>query len=337
MLFHTTPWQDEPVLRRNDVEDDDDGFEGNAQSFRVVTRLAAHRPLYKGLNLTRATLNASLKYPWLRDAAVPKKAAKFSAYVSDRAYFDWVRSGSSQDNRPPEAQIMDLADDIAYSVHDLEDFIRAGLIPFERLRDPIQLKEFIDEWLQWAETKHDKALPDIIDKHRGIAPEWLANIFPSIRGDADFEERAALKEQTAGTIRRFVMDASLTEPDSDGVTVHSSPESRFLMKFCQRLVWHFVISSPRLASIQHGQRAVIRNLMLTYRKAVTVAVNGGASDLVPPRFRIELGSLDPKDKKGINRLAVDIVASMTDEQAVTMHRRFCGIEQRGSITDIVHN
>jgi dGTPase len=233
---------------------------------------------------------------------------------------------------------MDLADDIAYSVHDLEDFLRAGLIPLERLRDhPEYLDLFIDEWASWAKAEGEERLHDLIGRHRGVASEWLAITFAQIRGDATFQERAALKEQTSGTIGKFVSDATLREPDAEGRSIYVSPENRFLMKFCQRLVWVFVISNPRLATIQYGQGEAIKSLLEIYRSAVVDACAKKGHDLIPPRFLIGLDHLDAKDDDGITRLAVDIVASLTDDQAIVLHRRFAGIERRGSVTDILYS
>jgi dGTPase len=106
------------------------GFEGNAQSLRLLTRLEAKVP-GAGLNLTRATLDATLKYPWL---ARPGEA-KYGAYAEDEAAFRWIRDGAP-DGRPClEAQVMDWADDVAYSVHDLEDGLHAGMVTLGQLRD----------------------------------------------------------------------------------------------------------------------------------------------------------------------------------------------------------
>ena len=107
------------------------GFEGNAQSLRLLTRLEAKVP-GAGLNLTRATLDAAIKYPWLGRPG----AAQVRRLRGRRrgVRLDPRRRAA----RPPclEAQVMDWADDVAYSVHDLEDGLHAGLITLAALGDP---------------------------------------------------------------------------------------------------------------------------------------------------------------------------------------------------------
>ena len=114
------------------------GFEGNAQTFRILTRLESktfkeNRSI--GLNLTRATLDATTKYPWEFDGSI----TKFGFYEEDREIFNWVRKNITGNNKSFEAQVMDIADDIAYSVHDIEDAIYGKLI------NPKQLSQVIDK------------------------------------------------------------------------------------------------------------------------------------------------------------------------------------------------
>ena len=114
------------------------GFEGNAQSLRLLTRLEA-KVSGAGLNLTRATLDATIKYPWAAPRNPPQLASdaapvKFGYYADDAVAFSWIREGAPDGQLCLEAQVMDWADDVAYSVHDLEDGLHAGHITLAALR-----------------------------------------------------------------------------------------------------------------------------------------------------------------------------------------------------------
>jgi dGTPase len=110
------------------------GFEGNPQSFRIVTSLAHRSDSHHGLDLTRASLQALSKYPWPRSTS-GYHHRKYGTFDADEDYFDWTRRGLPGDLREeqtPEATIMDWADDVAYALHDVDDFFRVGLIPLDR-------------------------------------------------------------------------------------------------------------------------------------------------------------------------------------------------------------
>ena len=116
----------------NEIAKDIGGFEGNAQSFRLLTRIEAKSVDIDGrsvgLNLTRSTLDGATKYPWPNGGGANqlKFSTKFGVYQDDLPIFNWMRKGASKDKVCLEAQVMDWSDDIAYSVHDLEDAIEIG-------------------------------------------------------------------------------------------------------------------------------------------------------------------------------------------------------------------
>ena len=125
-----------------------EGFEGNAQTFRILTRLDEHDRQGTGLNLTAAVRAAVLKYPWARAEGLGRRpgahtprglaptrqsqgAGKFSQYALDSADFAEARSAYpaiARLQQTVECSVMDIADDIAYSLHDLDDFYRADLL-----------------------------------------------------------------------------------------------------------------------------------------------------------------------------------------------------------------
>ena len=334
-----------------------DGFEGNAQSFRIVTRLAVHRDAdaadgYEGLNLTRATLNATLKYPYRRDQAVApdgKRYRKFGAYEDDAVALEFARAaGPEGDAQSLEAAVLDYADDVAYSVHDLEDFFRAGLIPVTTLsRGGPEFEEFLT---RWCEHPRAAASREEVFAAREILLSMIADLFP-FRGryEDTLRHRAILRTATSNLIQRYIWAVSVAEPGT-GRPLHVPPTVRLQLDCLQRLVRTYVIDNPRLATQQHGQRHIISTLFDTY----LAAVMRRDAALVPPLFHRALGRLDtepnaaptsarvrtptstPRSPRlatpAETRLAVDIVASFSDAQAVLLHRRLQGTAP-GSVTD----
>jgi dGTPase len=154
-------------------------FEGNAQSFRIVTKLAFKSTKHAGLDLTRVTLSAILEYPWLKGQN-EKKRNKWGAYKSEIADFNFAKLlfPSGKLKRSPEASLMDWADDVTYSVHDLEDFFRASKIPVHllaRATENLERQRFFDD--VYRRRAGDNSFPK-----RSVLEEAFQNISPYLGG-----------------------------------------------------------------------------------------------------------------------------------------------------------
>lgn len=183
-----------------------DGYEGNAQSFRIVTKLAMRHPRFAGLNLTRASLNASSKYPWFRESGDEKKGKKWGAYETEREDFDWVRAEhTGPENRPcVEAQIMDWADDVAYAVHDVDDFQRAGLIPLDRFRAGDPETERFAEYAAGRLDRHQNEVKDVIGRILEGNPAQNPYPDPNV-------QRGHFKTFTASLIASYVISVDVAD------------------------------------------------------------------------------------------------------------------------------
>ncbi|KQQ92578.1 hypothetical protein ASF62_12060 [Leifsonia sp. Leaf325] len=295
---------------------DHDGFEGNAQSFRIVTELS-ERGSGRGLNLTRATLQALTKYPWER-APNGKKHRKFGAYnATESKIFTWTRETlkhADRDKQTIEASIMDWSDDVAYALHDLDDFFRAGFVPLDRLaRDEPEQARFLDRtFTRWTVDEGRD-----IDKARWSEYERVAAVlfaeFPSEMGDSA-ETMANLISQKVNLY-------------SSGLTVSAhkcveDPDMRMQLDLLKSLTWTYVIESPALAAQQEGQRRIVETLFNYFQGAKVHTLPGWAHRSLDEHPGTE------------SRIACDVVASLSEAQALALFGRITG-QRAGSIYEAI--
>jgi dGTPase len=325
-----------------------DGFEGNAQSFRVLTRLSVRRSTHEGQNLTAATLNAVLKYPWLRvpQEENPYRHKKFGAFRSEEEIFEWARGvqpEAAEGRKSPEAEVMDWADDIAYAVHDMEDFFRAGFIPLHLLmdEDPRACEEFVaGTFSRWARDFRPARDEVSDDELRGAFENLVAGLREAQRIRAPYtgttEDRANLRSLTSWLISRYVQGPTPEEgppfrlrvPDAQNTrTVEINQVAEYELTMLKQLTWFYVIQRPSLAGQQFGQRRVVGDLFGIYRDA---AESVGGRDLLPPaakdwlEYELQQGA---EPGEGLfSRLAADVVCGLSEQQAIGLHQRFTGVD-----------
>jgi dGTPase len=299
------------------------GFEGNAQSLRLLTRLEPKVP-GAGLNLTRATLDAAIKYPWFPEPVTAAAhaqenvtlhlPAKYGAYKSDLSAFEWIRAGAPARRRCLEAQVMDWADDVAYSVHDVEDGLHAGLVSMKNLSD-----------------QSERARVSAVALAHYCAPEWdvtaaeLETVFTEFmrldcwhfsfdRGPASL---AAAKNLTSELVGRLCQAAE----DGTRAVAGPAPLSRYAADLevprrqllecalLKAVAAHYVMTRKDAMAEQAREREVITELAL--------AVERGAPATLDPVFQPAWdGAANDQERR---RVIIDQLASLTDTSALAWH------------------
>jgi dGTPase len=289
------------------------GFEGNAQSFRLLTRLEAKTVRddgrSAGLNLTRASLDAATKYPW------PKRddTVKFGVYDDDLDVFTWVREGAPSGRNCLEAQVMDWADDVAYSVHDLEDGVEGGYIKLDHLAEPSAWHDVID-------TARSLYLPDAEPAELDHAVRELISMpcWPAAH-DGSLNSLAALKNLTSQLIGRFCQSAEAATREAYGRVPLTRYEADLVVPRRARIecgllkavTAHYVMNRQGVTAIRGRQRELLLELV------EQLAAVGG--DALEPIFASLWRAAD--DDATRLRVVVDQVASLTDTSAALWHRR----------------
>jgi len=290
------------------------GFEGNAQSFRLLTRIEAktvdEEGISVGLNLTRATLDAATKYPW--SAAVNSR--KFGVYADDQVIFDWVRENAPEGKTSMEAQIMDWSDDVAYSVHDLEDALVTGHIDIAHLRDDVS---------DLYRVAVQDYLPDMTEDEAQNALSSLMNLscWPQ-EFDRSHRHLARLKDLTSQLVGRFALAAeSETRAHfGDGDLVRYSANllvpraQRVEVALLKSMAGHYIIRAEKSQERYARQQNVIVDLV--------DAVRSKAPETLESFFLQEWNRASSESEK--MRVVIDQIASLTDVGAYALHQELVG-------------
>ncbi|WP_256838768.1 deoxyguanosinetriphosphate triphosphohydrolase [Ornithinimicrobium faecis] len=299
------------------------GFEGNAQTLRVLTRLEAKRShadgRSAGLNLTRASLDAATKYPWPRGEA-PHATHKFGVYPDDVEVFAWLRDGAPDEpgRRCLEAQVMDWADDVAYCVHDVEDGIASGRIDPAALRSTVEKSAVVQVAREsYAADLADDELAAALE--RLLASGWVPESHDGSRADL-----AALKDMTSRLIGRFVstVEQSTRAEHGGGVLTRYAadlvvPDNvRAETAVLKATAAHFVMRSTERRDLMDHQRTVVGELLRHFLDR---------PEAMDPLHRLaRQEALSAGDEAAQLRAVVDQVASLSDVRALTLHASITG-------------
>ncbi|MGR8010667.1 deoxyguanosinetriphosphate triphosphohydrolase [Streptomyces hypolithicus] len=308
----------------NDFAKDCGGFEGNAQSLRLLARLEPKRFVRSpqtgelvsvGLNLTRAALDAATKYPWPRGGhPTDPGSSKFGVYEDDLPVFDWARAGAPAHRQCFEAQVMDWSDDVAYSVHDFEDGLHAGhLDPNLLFAEPERREIFAVAVGRYVppDTSPDElaaALDRLLDQ------EWWPHGY-----DGSALAQARLKDATSQLIGRFCLSAEGATREAYGtgrLTRYAAElvvprEVRHECAVLKAVADRYVIQRDEQERLRADQRIVIAEL--------AEALTARAPEGLDPQFRALFA--DAPDDRARKRVIVDQIACFTDAAARSLHAR----------------
>jgi dGTPase len=294
------------------------GFEGNAQSLRLLTRLEPKRfsqdGISVGLNLTRAALDAATKYPWPRGGhPVSPGSPKFGVYEDDLPVFGWLRKGAPEHRQCFEAQVMDWSDDVAYSVHDVEDGLHAGhLNPDQLLAGPERREVFAVTAARYAPGADENELAEALD--RLLAQEWWPR-----RYDGTAVAQARLKDASSQLIGRFCLAAERATRDAYGTGRLTRYRAELVVPREQRLECavlkavadRYVMQRESQERRRAQQRVVIGEL--------AEALLARAPEGLDPQFTGIFDAAD--DDRARQRAVIDQIASLTDASATALHAR----------------
>jgi dGTPase len=296
------------------------GFGANPQNLRIVTQLEAKNSKWRGLNLTRATLDGLCKYPEIF-RATRHDHSRFT-YNEDRGLLRWIKGDKQarMAQKPLEAEIADWADQVTYCVNDIEDILRARLLNY-------------DDMVNRAARISQRALSKL--KEEGITPN-AKNSVASIAGESNVRalarkwrklyseesnlrlRKAGLKAWTSDAIKLLKDDCKIIERRDTEVTVRykytlTIPDNqRAWAEILKAIPKVMVFSEPRVTTLE----AKAKFIMIELFKCFTGDEKGIA--LMPLDYQ-EL--MEGKSKREKVRLVADFISGMTDRYAYEYYER----------------
>jgi dGTPase len=290
------------------------GFEANAQNLRIVSHLEAKRPGF-GLNLTRCTLDSLLKYlqsyseckaARSGDGAANTARVEKCFYDDDADLIDWVRAGHGRVHRLLESEVMEWADDIAYSVHDLEDGLHSGLITAEHLRQETLLERI-------AAYAAKKGAPGCTV---GEVFEHLSDVFAHLRGGSMRQLKEQRKALTSRLIHACVVGTDVVTRDAPApyqLSLAIAPAIRRKVAVLMGAEYVLMIRHPRVTTLEYKGKLVVTRLFEAHAQP-------DSGDLLPADIR-EMWEPHRDNEPQRLRIICDYIAGMTDAYALKLYTR----------------
>ncbi|MFJ5550492.1 deoxyguanosinetriphosphate triphosphohydrolase [Streptomyces sp. NPDC093225] len=319
----------------NDFAADCGGFEGNAQSLRLLARLEPKRfvpdpesgaLVSVGLNLTRAALDAATKYPWPRGQhPTDPHSVKFGVYDDDLPVFAWLRRGAPVERKCFEAQVMDWSDDVAYSVHDFEDGLHAGhLDPNLLFAEPERRDIFAVAVGRYVPADTDpEELREALD--RLLEEDWWPHGY-----DGSAVAQARLKDATSQLIGRFCLAAETATREAYGPGRLTRYAAELVVPRATRNECAVLKAVADLYVMRRAAQERLRAEQRVLLAELAGALLARAPEGLDPQFRALFDAAP--DDRARKRAVIDQIASLTDASALSLHARLTTRRGAGSRT-----
>ncbi|WP_242459205.1 deoxyguanosinetriphosphate triphosphohydrolase family protein [Rhodococcoides fascians] len=326
-----------------ELDENGDGFEGNAQTTRVLSKLDPHIILGKyGLNLTAVSMAAVQKYPWSRDHSQALRSNKFSVYADDITNLKFARSAVGQtvpDSAPSlEASIMDIADDITYAIHDLQDFYQAGLINIEQICDDLKRDSSelnINDDTQSYSGIFTSSAEDLARKYTNRFDQhtyakalmrvrvWLKHSF-SGPYDGSVLMNATVRQVFSEKIKDLLKGLRFSRDLNSNPFIHFGDDDWHEVQVLKQIAQGRVVSAPSVALHERSQLAALNVVLHSLEEWCS---EGRAASLPQPLAAYVL-DLDAPEKRTVplRRVIVDFVCSLTDEGCAQLARNLGGVD-----------
>ncbi len=300
------------------------GFEGNAQTFRILTTVEQKRADFQGLNLTYRTLLAVLKYYNKFNAKLSESSYSKQKFIYDKDYelVQKILSETGVELRTIDVQIVDLADEIAYAAHDLEDGLRLGSFTLDDI--------YHDFCKLISDEQSKQVLEQIIYESKDRAG------FKNNKISSSEFSKLYRKEVTSRIINTLINDigiVELNEAEKEKKGTKKDKEIGFvtystLASGLKKTTYDCITNNDEVYAYEHRGERMLKELYDFYAQK---------PGYLPPEYRAEniinqFGSVYKEERgdKGLretlqNRLIFDYISGMMDEYVKTTYSRLKNI------------